>query len=349
MYLSIIFPAFNEEGIIEEHVNQVAAYLENLLPGDKPFEIVMVDDGSSDATPGIMDRMAGENPQLRAVHHPRNLGRGRAIRTGFENAQGQYVVSLDADLSYAPKHIERLLAPLESGEADVVLASAYHSEGSVRNVPFKRAFISRVANMILARSFPGGLHTVTCVVRGYRREVTDTLELISDGKDFHLEILQKAMLLGFRVAEIPAHLKWRPAKRTSGGGKGLSLGKLARMTCNHLFANFLFRPNLLLYLPAALTVAIMLAILGNVGWAFADLLAQQPQDIALSSQVFAALRKVILQAKVSFFLLGFCVLFLLQFGALTLLANQQKHGKDEQYILTCRTNARLRKLLGERE
>lgn len=159
-YLSIVMPAYNEESVIEGNVDQIAGHLAG-LPGGRSFEIVVINDGSRDSTGAILDRMAAERKYLRVVHHRRNYGRGRALQTGFLESTGRYVVSLDADLSYSPEHIEKILKPLENGEADVVLASAYHPEGSVENVPLNRALISRVGNKILAYAVGGGLKTVT--------------------------------------------------------------------------------------------------------------------------------------------------------------------------------------------
>jgi len=347
-YLTAIIPAFNEEGIIEANVMEVLGHLDRLLSADKSFEILVVNDGSADTTPQIIDALAAREPRVRAVHHPRNMGRGKALRTGFEHARGEFVVTLDADLSYSPYHIDRLLAPLEQGKADVVLASAYHPEGTVKNVPFTRGLISRLGNMVLARAVPGGLHTVTCVVRGYRREVVDTLELTSDGKDLHLEILQKSLLFGFRIVEVPADLCWRPTKRT-GQKKGLSLGKFVTMAGSHLFFNFLFRPGLLFYGPFILTLLIMGAILVSICGAYADLLSSLPDAMPLLLRLETALREVILQAKISFFLLGFCILFLIQFASITFLAKQNKHHSADNYVVMCRMNAKLKELLNAKK
>lgn len=347
-YLTAIIPAFNEEGIIEANVLQVLEHLERVLPSGRAFEILVINDGSADATPGIIDALAAREPRVRTAHHPRNMGRGRALRTGFEHARGDYIVTLDADLSYEPYHIERLLEPLLQGQADIVLASAYHPGGTVRNVPFTRAFISRLGNMFLARSVPGGLHTVTCVVRGYRREIVDTLELTSDGKDLHLEILQKSLLFGFRIVEVPADLCWRTTKRTA-QKKGLSLKKFATMAGSHLFFNFLFRPGLLFYGPLLLTLLIMAAILVSIGGAYIDLFSAQPVAQPFLERLQDALRQVILQAKISFFLLGFCVLFLFQFGSITFLAKQIKHTSDDHYVVMCRINTRLKEFLNARK
>ena len=179
--VSLIIPAYNEAGIIVSTVRELDGFMRERLP-DRSFEIIVVDDGSSD---GMAERLAEENLKaLKVVRHKRNRGRGAAIRTGFAASSGEYVLTLDSDLSYSPAHIPLLLAPLESGQADVTLASAYHPEGEVKNVPFTRARLSRWGNRVLSAGVYGQLHTLTCMVRGYRREVIDDLELIGAGTLF---------------------------------------------------------------------------------------------------------------------------------------------------------------------
>ncbi len=248
IYLSVIIPAYNEEKVIEGNLRQVALYLEEHLPPDKSWEIIAVDDGSRDATPQELQRLASQVPWLRVCRHSANYGRGRAIRTGFEASRGKFVITLDADLSYSPDHILRLLEPLEKGEADIVLASAYHPGGSVENVPLVRRLLSNWGNRLLSLSFYGRFSTVTCIVRGYTRELIETLELVSDQKEIHLEILSKALLLGFRVKEIPAHLKWLNTRRSKAKSGSGFLSMLPSIS-SHLLYNYMFRPSILVRLP----------------------------------------------------------------------------------------------------
>ena len=325
-YLSIIIPAYNEEGVIEGNLERIATYLKELL-GERLFEIIAVDDGSHDPTGAILDRMAKSAAWLRVVHHRRNFGRGRALQTGFLESTGCYVISLDADLSYSPDHIERILKPLEKGEADIVLASAYHPEGRVENVPLNRALISRAGNKILAYAVGGGLKTVTCVVRGYTREVIDALILFSHGKDIHLEIIQKARILGYRILEIPATLKWLPAKR-SNAAKGMSVGDLCRMSSRHLFFNFLFRPSSLFMIPIGVLSIIVVILAIQIGIGFAWMSSQMPGAIGLMG-LYDILRAHIIWAKISYAVFGLALILLLQFVSLLLMSKQSQHHYEE--------------------
>jgi len=341
-YVSVIIPAYNEEGVIEENLNQVSEFLYRYLDPEKTFEIVVVDDGSSDATGEVIDRLAAEREYLIALHHGHNQGRGRGLRTGFGKASGQFIFTLDADLSYAPDHIAKLLPPLEKGQADVVLASAYHPQGRVSNVPFRRALTSRLGNRLLSLSLGGELKTVTCLVRGYTRDVIESLMLFSDDKEIHLEIIQKARMLGFKIIEVPAELKWRSTNRTS-GKKSLSLGAFREMASRHLFFNFLFRPSMLSWLPIFVLgfFFVIVSVVMVIG--YQHMLAQQPPDLGWLRFYFA-LREHILFAKVSYFVWSLSLLLLFQFTSLVFIAKQNNHHYQEMFSFLCRLSKRLRNM-----
>lgn len=327
VHVSVIMPAYNEEGVIQNHIDQVAHYLSKLLGEKQAFEIIVIDDGSRDATGEILERLKSTRNYLRVVHHRQNFGRGRAIRTGFQASAGQYVITLDADLSYTPDHIEKILGPLERGEADVVLASAYHAEGRVENVPLNRALISRIGNKILAYAVGGGLRTVTCVVRGYTREVINALILFSDGKDIHLEIIQKVRILGYRILEIPATLKWLPAKRSS-TAKGMSIKDLWQMSSRHLFFNFLFRPSSMFMIPIVV-LSVIVAVLGiQLGIGLIGMLRQMPESAGWVG-LYNVLREHIIWAKISYMVLGLSLILLLQFVSLLLMSKQSNHHYED--------------------
>ena len=189
--LCIAIPAFNESKIIAGTVRETIKWLELNLPR-VIFEVMVIDDGSTDGMNAVLAGIS--SPSLRVVTHSHNMGRGQAILTAFDQSNSDYLICLDADLSYSPEHIWRLYKPLKDNVADLVLASAYHPEGKVLNVPKQRAWLSRFGNRILAHGFKNQFHTVTCVVRGYRRELIESLELIATDKELHIEILHKALL-----------------------------------------------------------------------------------------------------------------------------------------------------------
>lgn len=173
-------------------------------------EIIPVNDGSTDSTAELLTAAAAEDPRVRPVIYHVNRGRGYALRQGFAAARGDLVASLDADLSYSVDVLTSMLQTLiEDPEADIVLASQCMPGGRYENVPFVRLFYSRVGNVVLRASLPRRVYTSTSVARAYRRDVLRSLDLESDGKEIHLEILSDAMALGYRIVEIPVTLRAR--------------------------------------------------------------------------------------------------------------------------------------------
>jgi len=232
--LSIIIPMFNEEEVIVETIKSVASELESL---NLNWEIILVNDGSTDNTLDLCRRASSGDDRVKIVSYSPNRGRGYALRQGFSAISGEIVISIDADLTYSPDHISSIWNEIIKNESDIILGSAYMKGGSVINVPLKRVLISRLGNIILGFSFPGKIKTITCVLRGYRKEVLDSLELESDDKEIHLEILAKAISLGFRIKEIPAVLKGRK--------KGKSKFKFKATSISHLAFSFYQKPMII--------------------------------------------------------------------------------------------------------
>ncbi len=243
--LTIIAPMYNEE----ENVARTVTMIEETMSGfGEAWELVLVNDGSTDGTLDAALALADEKSWLRVVSYPVNRGRGKALRTGFAAAAGRFVVTTDFDLSYSPDHILRLYGELKNNpRADIVLGSAYMKGGTVRDVPLMRAAASRLGNIVLSAVMDGRVHTITCILRGYRREALDRLDLHEDGKELHLEILSKAFALGLGVVEIPADLRGRV--------KGKSKFRLKATSASHIAFSFLEKPTLLFGLIGTLMLA----------------------------------------------------------------------------------------------
>ncbi|MEM9357549.1 MAG: glycosyltransferase family 2 protein [Pseudomonadota bacterium] len=344
--VTLIVPAFNESTIIAGTVEELADYMASDRP-DLSYELMIVDDGSTDGMADIIRDLQAKHPQLRLAQHNINRGRGRAVRTGFEQSTGQYVVCLDADLSYAPYHVEKLLEPLMAGTADITLASAYHPDGGkVSNVPFSRAILSRWGNKVLKAGVYGKFHTLTCVVRGYNRRALNQLELINDGKDLHLEIVQKAVLFGLRIEEVPAHLNWRDRKR--GRSKPGILARIPFLSmsgtiASHLVYNYVLRPGSLLMMPMfALVSAVLVGISLLLGtWVIK--LATGPQSFGLQ-KIYVSLRETLLQGTLTLLIVGVAGILSLVFIAFYFASQQNKKNFEELYILLSRMNSRMKDL-----
>ena len=204
--ISVIVPMYNEEGNVKNTITRVASILNEM---GESWELIVVNDGSTDSTPALVEKLTQKYLNLRLFHHHKNLGPGRALRTGFKNAEGDIIVTIDADLSYSPENIPKLIHELRKKNADVILASPYTKGGKVVRVPLYRLLISRVGNYLLGYALKTKIKTLTGIFRAYRRQVIEFLDLESDGKEIEPEIVAKALSMGFEIQEIPMELSGR--------------------------------------------------------------------------------------------------------------------------------------------
>ena len=194
--ISAFFPAFNDGGTIASMVVSADAALRALTDD---YEIIVVNDGSSDYTPSILEELRPRYPRLRVIHHPANRGYGGALRTGFDAATKDLVFYTDGDAQYDPREIARLLEALAPG-VDVV--NGYKIG---RADPFHRRVIGRLYHHLVRRAFGFRLRDVDCDFRLIRRRVFEVIELRSDSGTICLELVKKLQDAGFRFAEVPVH------------------------------------------------------------------------------------------------------------------------------------------------
>jgi len=250
MDLSIIIPMFNEAENAEATLKRVE---EAMVSFQGIYEIVAVNDGSNDNTLEELKRVAEENGKVKVVSYSKNIGRGMALREGFKRSKGEIVVSIDADLSYDPHYILDFVKALQTEQdIDLVLASPYMPGGGVQDVPFLRLWISKLGNKILRLAMPSRIYTSTGIFRAYRRKLLDSLELESDGKEIHLEILSKSLALGYHVKECPAIL--------TGRKKGKSKFKFRKTTLTHLVFSVFEKPMIIFGFLGLVTLGIGLLV-----------------------------------------------------------------------------------------
>ena len=142
--LSVVMPAFNEESTLEQIVTRVLAQ-------PQVGQLIIVDDASSDGTPQILLKI-GQNPKVEIITHPRNMGKGAAIKSASQNIKFPYVLIQDADLEYDPTQYSKILAPLISGQADVVYGSRFQT-GEVRRVLYFWHFLGNQFLTLLSNAF----------------------------------------------------------------------------------------------------------------------------------------------------------------------------------------------------
>ena len=194
--LSIFFPAYNDGGTIASLVI-LAVQVAGRLTSD--FEVIVVNDGSSDATKEILDNLVRTYPNVRAVHHPRNRGYGAALRTGFGAATKDLIAYTDGDAQYDPAELPALWNRL-TPDADMV--TGYKIS---RSDPWHRVVIGRIYHHTVKLLFRLRVRDVDCDFRLMRREIFDRVKLEKDTGVICLEMMRKIQDAGFRVVEVPVH------------------------------------------------------------------------------------------------------------------------------------------------
>jgi glycosyltransferase involved in cell wall biosynthesis len=194
--LSIFFPAYNDSGTIASLVITALRTARKLTPD---HEVIVINDGSKDATADILDELASIYPQVRVVHHEKNRGYGGALRSGFATASRELVFYTDGDAQYDPAEMEALWRRFD-GSVDLV--NGYKIS---RSDPLHRILIGRVYHHTVKLMFGLTVRDVDCDFRMMRRSIFDTVQLEKNSGVICLEMMKKITDGGFRIAEVPVH------------------------------------------------------------------------------------------------------------------------------------------------
>lgn len=217
LVISVVLPAYNEEKVVLKQINEIRRVLDNF---GFPYEIVVVNDGSSDKTPELVEN----ERKVVLISHETNKGLGAALQTGFKNASGDVIVTMDCDLTHPVKLIPWMYLMLDNYGYRVLIASRYVNGGGMENVPLSRILISRIANMFFM--LKTHVRDSTSGFRAYKgyliKEYLETLEKdnkeISPGFNSQLDILYalsnderlvERNLRKYYLREIPFILKMR--------------------------------------------------------------------------------------------------------------------------------------------
>jgi glycosyltransferase involved in cell wall biosynthesis len=234
MRVSVVMPVYNECRMIEESLRRV-------LERPEPDEILVVDDGSTDGTRAILDRLIASRPagrpSIRLILQDGNEGKGSALRAGFAASTGDIVIIQDADLEYDPRDYPVILGPIVDGEADAVFGSRFLGGGRHRVLLFWHFVANKILTMLVNAVSNLNLTDVWTGYKVFRGDLIRALPLSSDRFGFEPEVTIKLARLGVPIYEVPVSYRGRgyAEGKKIGWRDGLaSLGTIAR-TC--LFPN----------------------------------------------------------------------------------------------------------------
>lgn len=326
-YITILLPCYNEEAILENNLNTVIKYLEDKSNKYK-WEIVIINDGSKDRTGEIANCFDDKYENIRVIHHPTNLNLGNALKTGFKNAKGEIIVVLDIDLSYSTEHIEKMVDKLIETNSDIVIASPYMPGGKVTDVPFTRKMMSIWVNRFMRLAAQDKYHTYTGMVRAYRKDFIQTVNLKTKDYEINPEILYKGMILRARIIEIPAHLDWTEQNKFK--GKRTSSIKMLRGFFSGIMSSFIFRPYIFF---VAIGGFLMLLSMYELIWLLVDTInyISQSKDIVPTFSQSLALQ--FRKNPQSFIVGGITFIAAIQFLSLGFLSLQSKRYFEELFHL----------------
>jgi glycosyltransferase involved in cell wall biosynthesis len=205
MTFTAIIPVFNEEKTIQEIIRRVQAT--GLVD-----EILVVDDGSTDNSPEILKHLADQGA-IKLITHPRNQGKGAAVRTGIDQASGDLVIIQDADLEYDPREYPHLLKPVQEGIADIVYGSRFLGAGR-RPVLFWNMVANRILTFVTNILYNNILTDMETGYKLFRREVVKGIPLHAHGFEFEPEITAKILKRKIRLYEVP--IEFNPRDYTEG-------------------------------------------------------------------------------------------------------------------------------------
>jgi glycosyltransferase involved in cell wall biosynthesis len=194
--LSVFFPAYNDSGTIASLVIRAVQTASRLTPD---YEVIVVNDGSVDATAAIADELASTYPRVRVVHHSKNRGYGGALQSGFAAATKELVFYTDGDAQYDPAEMAALWAAMRDG---VDWVNGYKIS---RSDPLHRIVIGRIYHHTVKLLFGLKVRDVDCDFRLMRRSIFDRVRLEKTSGVICLEMMKKFHDFGFRVAEVPVH------------------------------------------------------------------------------------------------------------------------------------------------
>lgn len=286
--ISIVVPLLNECENVSELIDSIVAVMGEV---SVKYELIMVDDGSTDDTIEVLQRLGQTEPHLKIIQLRRNFGQTAAISAGFDHAQGEVIITLDGDLQNDPTDIPRLLAKLEEGY-DVV--SGWRR--SRKDPLITRKIPSQAANFIIGKLTGVKLHDYGCTFKAYRREVVEHINLYGE---MHRFIPAIASWSGARVTEI--EVNHHPRRRgTSKYGLNRTVKVLLDLVTVKFLGSFSTKP---LHIFGSMgLVALMLSILSSVVMLYQKFFSSSP--LSMNRNPLLTMTAMLLMMSVQFLLMG---------------------------------------------
>ncbi len=223
--VSVVIPLHNEAATLLELYARVRSTMESL---ENSWELVLVNDGSTDSTPQLLDQLFDKDPRIVVVHLRKNYGQTPALMAGFDHAQGEFVVAMDGDLQHAPEQIPDFLEKIQEGYD---LVSGWRVQRS--DALLTRTLPSRIANWLMSKVSGVKLHDFGTTFKAYRREVLSDLRLYGE---LHRFVPALSALNGARIVEIPIKDMGRNSGKSHYG-----LSRTFRVMFDLLTVGFLMR------------------------------------------------------------------------------------------------------------
>lgn len=205
--LSVIVPAYNEDGSISDTVRNIEEVLSKCKPD---HELIIVDDGSTDETFQRASSAAKATASVTVLSYRDNNGKGHALKHGFQSAKGDYVLFLDADSDLPPSQIPVFLERMSVGDVDVVVGSKRHPQSKVNYPPARRLF-SWIYSLLVRLLFHLDISDTQTGIKLFKRKVLDEVfpKVMVKKYAYDLELLVNAERLGYKVIEMPVVLNYR--------------------------------------------------------------------------------------------------------------------------------------------
>ena len=197
--LSIFYPMWNEENYIDRALDAARRVCERMVRDDviADYELIVVDDASTDRTPELADKAAAVDPHVRVVHHERNRKLGGSIKTGFATARGDLILYSDADLPFDMEEVPRAIRLMREYDADIVSAYRFDRTGE----GYTRAIYTFIYNALIRTMYGVKARDINFAFKLCRRQVFEHIELRSEGSFIDAELIIRATKLGYQIVQ----------------------------------------------------------------------------------------------------------------------------------------------------